>query len=458
MVAEALLMVLLAAAQAAATPSRETDPAKLFAYDASAELSPRFEVVERREGAVILEGSYASPGGDRVTAYLVTPEHEEKSPAVLFGHWGGGNRTEFLPEAIQYARAGAVSLLPDYPWARPAPWRRNLRHTDDPEHDFPIYVQAVVDLRRGLDYLSSRPGVDASRLAYVGHSWGAQWGAILAGVDRRPRTVILMAGVPDSAALYMESDDPDFAELRAKNPASVNRLLEVMKPLSAGRYVGQASPTPLYFQFARYEQLFGRPSMERYYAAAREPRSISWYPTGHDLNDPQALLDRAAWLQKHIGLGSLTTAGAAPATADAVEAVREELKARYAENEAGFFARDPDRVMRLRHPDFHTITPDGKVSNREQMYQRTRDFIGRIERFDTLSETIMGLTLEGDTAHAVVSQRTVRQQRLADGTLHEVRTAVVQRESWKKTSEGWMMWQVDEIQPGMTLVDGQLLP
>jgi hypothetical protein len=149
----------------------------------------------------------------------------------------------------------------------------------------------------------------------------------------------------------------------------------------------------------------------------------------------------------------------APAPAeDPVAVVRQELEARYAENEAGFFARDPDRVMRLRHPAFHTITPDGKVSTREQMYERTREFIGRIERFDSLSETITALTLDGDTAHAVVDQRTVRQQRLGDGTLHEVRTSVVQRESWVRTPEGWFLWRVDEIQPGQTLVDGKALP
>lgn len=114
--------------------------------------------------------------------------------------------------------------------------------------------------------------------------------------------------------------------------------------------------------------------------------------------------------------------------------------------------------MRLRHPAFHTITPDGNVSTREQMYQRTREFIGRIERFDSLSETVTALTLAGDTAHAIVDQRTVRQQRLNDGALHEVRTSVVQRESWIRTPQGWLLWRVDQIQPGETLVDGRRLP
>jgi len=147
-----------------------------------------------------------------------------------------------------------------------------------------------------------------------------------------------------------------------------------------------------------------------------------------------------------------------PEPAQDIEAVvRRDLGARYAENEAGFFARDPDRVMLLRHPAFHTITPDGKVSTREQMYQRTRDFIARVERFDSLSEWITALTLQGDTAHAVVAQRTVRQQRI-EGALHEVRTSVVQRESWIRTPEGWLLWRVDEVEPGQTFVDGKAIP
>lgn len=138
--------------------------------------------------------------------------------------------------------------------------------------------------------------------------------------------------------------------------------------------------------------------------------------------------------------------------------VRCELEARYRENEAGFFARDPERVMRLRHPDFHTITPDGNVNTREQMYERTRAFIGRVERFDALAETIRSLELAGDTAHAIVDQSTRRQQRFPDGTLHEIRTSVVQRESWIRTPQGWLMWRVDLIQPGQTLVDGKPPP
>ena len=41
------------------------------------------------------------------------------------------------------------------------------------------------DLRRALDVLLAQPGVDPKRIAYVGHDFGAMYGAVLAGVDRR---------------------------------------------------------------------------------------------------------------------------------------------------------------------------------------------------------------------------------------------------------------------------------
>jgi hypothetical protein len=157
-----------------------------------------------------------------------------------------------------------------------------------------------------------------------------------------------------------------------------------------------------------------------------------------------------------LALTVLTTLAQAPDTA--VARVKRELAERYRENEAGFFSHDPGRVMRLRHPGFHAILPDGRVSNREQMDERTRAFIGRVERFDSLTERIITLSLSGDTALALVDQRTVRQQRFPDGTLHEIRTSVVQRESWIRTPEGWLIWRVDQIQPGPTLVDGRPPP
>jgi hypothetical protein len=46
--------------------------------------------------------------------------------------------------------------------------------------------------------------------------------------------------------------------------------------------------------------------MLKYARAASEPKIVEWYDTGHDLNDLQALIDRANWLQRQIGMKSIT--------------------------------------------------------------------------------------------------------------------------------------------------------
>jgi hypothetical protein len=61
--------------------------------------------------------------------------------------------------------------------------------------------------------------------------------------------------------------------------------------------------------------------------------------------------------------------------------------------------------------------------------------------------------VEGDLASAYVTQKTIRMQRFADGTLHKVEAGAVQRETWKKTPEGWKLYRVDNIREGVFLVD-----
>ena len=310
-----VLLSLAGAAALAASPAPSSPPpgstapgtlpadlARPFDYDPKPPIDLQQKELTREKGAILFDVSYASPKDGRVTAYLVVPSGKGPFAGILFGHWGPGDRREFLPEAMEYARAGAVSLLVDYPWVRPAPWRRNLHGSGEPEHDRDLYIQAVVDLRRGFDVLLAQPGVDPKRIGYVGHSFGAQFGAILTAVDRRMQTTILVGGVPDAGAIYLEGDDPDLVELRTKEPERIRKHVEVQQAVAAVRYVPYAAPIPLFFQFARLEEHFGIPAMERYYAAASEPKSIAWYWTGHALNDPQALADRTDVLRRALGL------------------------------------------------------------------------------------------------------------------------------------------------------------
>ncbi len=142
---------------------------------------------------------------------------------------------------------------------------------------------------------------------------------------------------------------------------------------------------------------------------------------------------------------------------DNPDAFRTALEQRYEENQAAFARLDSSAVMQLRHPGFHTIA-DGQEMSYEQFALRTGRFLSAIEHFDTLSFHIDSIEVRGDTALAMVRQRTARQQRLPDGTIHLVQTSAFQREWWIKTRSGWLMWRVDRVQHDPLLVDGQPWP
>ena len=301
-----LLLLVVVSCQTVFAQKQSIDELRrLFEYDQKAPLDVREVAVINRDAIRIHDITYASPKSGRVTAYLVVPVEKGRFAGVVFGHWSYGTRTEFLPEALLLAKAGVVSLLVDDPGARPAPWRRNAPGSE-PEAVRDNFIQAVVDLRRGIDVLRARSDVDPNRIAYVGHSSGARWGAILSAVDRRLKTAVLMAGVPTEATIFLESDDPDFVNFRETTPKEQqDKYFKTVSSLDAINYVSHAAPTPLLFQFARFEQYFNEAAMHRYAQAASEPKHVLWYDTGHGLNDLGPLVDRANWLQKYIGIRAI---------------------------------------------------------------------------------------------------------------------------------------------------------
>ena len=281
---------------------------QLLAYDQKAPLDIKEIATIERDGVKIQDLTFASPKGGQVTAYLVIPSTKGPHAGIVFGHWGNGNRTEFLPEAIAFARAGAVSVLIDYPWERAAPWWRDMPSVTEPEKRNELYVQALVDLRRALDLLLARTDVDPKRIAYVGHSYGAQWGAVLAAIDKRMKTAVLMAGVPSAASLWIESTaEAGLVEYRKTLPkGKLEKFVEVYGQLDAIKFVPHSAPVSLLFQFARQERVMTEAHMRKYAEDASNPKQVKWYDAGHELQDIQAMIDRASWLQKQLDFPALT--------------------------------------------------------------------------------------------------------------------------------------------------------
>src|SRR5262245_56769429 len=90
-----------------------------FQYDANAPLD-LWVLAERAAGGVVIRDiTYASPRGGEVPAYLILPSQNAPQAGVIFGHWGEGNREEFVDEAVILAGLGFASLCLDAPFRRP---------------------------------------------------------------------------------------------------------------------------------------------------------------------------------------------------------------------------------------------------------------------------------------------------------------------------------------------------
>jgi ketosteroid isomerase-like protein len=152
----------------------------------------------------------------------------------------------------------------------------------------------------------------------------------------------------------------------------------------------------------------------------------------------------------------LAFAGAAAAPAPPGEAtVRAELEQAYARNEAAMRAGDVAAVLALRTADFHSVTPDGQTHDRAAMEGYTRNFLAGVRRWIGLEERIESIVLDGDEAAVTVRQHATRMHLRSDNQVHHVETWVTQRETWRRTADGWKLARVDQIMDQRRLVDGQ---
>ncbi len=250
-----------------------------FAYDRDAPLDVKVLSERVQDGVAIQDIRYASPRGGEVPAYLIVSTMRAPQAGVIFGHWGEGDRSEFVEEAVLLAQLGFVSLCPDAPFRRPS--EREVPLVEIPQGD----AQWVVDVRRGVDLLMDRFSLPAGRLGYVGHSYSATLGGVIAGIEHRITAHVLMAGEPALSEWMRTSSLPALVRERETTPPDEYRAyLAALAPLDARHYIGSAAPSQLFFQFARQDEYVAPDRGALYFALASDPKRIAWYDCKHAFN------------------------------------------------------------------------------------------------------------------------------------------------------------------------------
>jgi pimeloyl-ACP methyl ester carboxylesterase len=254
---------------------------------------PALEILsaEDRDGVlvrdVVIDGS--------ISAYLVEPmvvDARTASPGLVFAHWfdthaPNGNRTEFLDEAVAWIGAhGGCAVLPQltFPWA------------GDPTGSAPDRGRIAADvalLRRCLDVVAGRPGVDPARIAVVGHDFGGMHAVLLATADRRPVAYVLIAAVPrwaDWFLLFWDIPEDRIDYLRA------------MRPLDPIEHIGSADPARILLQFGKRDFFIAPMTGLELKASAPEGTELKAYEAEHDMAGDEIRADRSAFLEAALGV------------------------------------------------------------------------------------------------------------------------------------------------------------
>jgi dienelactone hydrolase len=266
-------------------------------------LGARFEPASAHPAAKLCAVSYAS-GGERVSGWWVVPDAPGPHAGVVFLHWGFGSRDSFRAEALALARSGVVSLLPNAPGYGGRKGPRPVFRAAGPARAYA--VQAVRDLRRGLDLLCEQADVDRTRLGFVGHSLGASVGGPLAGADARLRAAVLVGGTGTVSRLWL--------------PRASEAERAALAPLDGTAWIGRTRAV-CFFQYGERDEFIEHADAVAYAAAAPEPKRVRWYACDHAF-DAAARRERALFLRERLGLGPLDEAALAAAALPAGDRLR----------------------------------------------------------------------------------------------------------------------------------------
>jgi dienelactone hydrolase len=231
-------------------------------------------------------------GQPAVSAYLVRSAGSlarHSHAGILFLHWLGqihSDRSEFLAEATELAPKGAVSLLPQgvFPWTA-APVGNG--------HDVTTIKAQLAAFRACLTWLTKHRYIDPSRVAVVGHDYGAMYGALLAQTDKHVHTAVL--ATPDATwGHWFVKYWLGFTGARATN---YDALFAKLQPVGDVSRLGSHE----LFQWAGQDIYIDAQVRARF--AAHAPKAkVDLYPTSdHQLTDA-AQADRDTFLENQLSL------------------------------------------------------------------------------------------------------------------------------------------------------------
>jgi dienelactone hydrolase len=246
-----------------------------------------------KDTVMVEDISFKNCHGKTTSAYWVGPLKREKGkhPAIMFVHWyepgtSTSNRDEFLAEAKKLASEGVVSMLVSTFWSMPGGTYKKRRWQEDRVNS----IQQVEDFLQAIKLLKSLPEVDKTKIAYVGHDYGAVFGSMLTGIDTGIKGFSLVAGTPRISRWYLYGsssglpDGPDIT-LYKESFSAFEPITMIAKTKSK-----------IMLQYAQQDAYVSNKEAAEMLSAAPKDTVFKTYDTVHDMSLPIIVQDRHDWL------------------------------------------------------------------------------------------------------------------------------------------------------------------
>ena len=160
----------------------------------------------------------AAYGDERLTVFVFSPVggpgSEPRQAVVYFPGSNDLYKRSYDDMSIGFLdfvlRSGRVLVYPVYKGT----YERGSDLVSDIQDETNLYRDHVVawgrDIGRAIDYVATRPDLDADRLSYLGISWGGVMGAILTAIEPRFKASILVVGGLEMQAVQPVADPFNF--------------------------------------------------------------------------------------------------------------------------------------------------------------------------------------------------------------------------------------------------------
>lgn len=256
-----------------------------FIYDKTPLNATVEKTIDNEAWTVEVVSIDAGYNNERIVLYVFLPKNHTAAlqPVVFFPGSNGLHESRFDPMFINgrldfIVKSGRALIYPIYKgtYERQDDLKSDLQDTTVRYKDH--VITWVKEYSRTIDYLETRKDMQATKVAYLGWSWGGFIGGIIPAIEKRIKVVVLNVGGMEMERALPEVDQINYLPRITQPVLMLNGSYDMYFPV-------ESSQKPMF-------SLLGTP---------QDQKKMRVYPSGHLVPPTEFIKETLAWLDTYLG-------------------------------------------------------------------------------------------------------------------------------------------------------------